>query len=111
MAAVLGPDAANQAWSRADRAHAGRGEKRAGVNSFISDRREGWEEGRKEGKGKKKRESRKEGRMKEKKERKTREGKNSHLAKLAQTEFRARPQGSHFAPDFSARGRKHSPSG
>ena len=47
MAAVLGPDAANQAWSRADRAHAGRGEKRAGVNSFISDRREGWEEGRK----------------------------------------------------------------
>ena len=49
--------------------------------------------------------------MKEKRERKKREGKNSHLDKFAQTEFRARPQGSHFAPDFSARGRKHSPLG
>ena len=88
---------------------------------FYLRQERGWEEGRKEGKGKekegrkrKKEKGKKEGRegkMKEKRERKKREGKNSHLAKLAQTEFRARPQGSHFAPDFSARGRKHSPSG
>ena len=77
------------------------------------------EEGRTEGKGKQKegrkeKEKRKgkEGRKNEReKGKEKREGKNSHLAKLAQTEFRARPQGSHFAPDFSARGRKHSPLG
>lgn len=53
MAAVLGPDAANQAWSRADRAYAGRGEKRAGVKQFYL-RQEGGVGGRKERRKRKK---------------------------------------------------------
>ena len=61
MAAVLGLNAANQAWSRADRAHAGRGEKRAGVNSVLS--QTGGRGGRQEGKREK---ERKEGRKRKK---------------------------------------------
>lgn len=65
---------------------------------FISDRKEGWGEGRKEGKGEEKEKRKgKEGRKERKNEReegkeKERKGKNPHLAKLAQTECRARPQ-------------------
>lgn len=64
----------------------------------------GGEERRKKG-----REGGKEGKMREKKEKE----KERILIwpKHAQTEFGARPQHSHFSPDFSARGRKHSPLG
>ena len=57
MAAVRGPNAANQAWSRADGGHPGRGEDWAGVNSVLSQTGEGVggrkERGKRKGKGRK----------------------------------------------------------
>lgn len=63
MAAVRGPNAANQAWSRADGGHPGRGEDWAGVNSVLSQTGEGVggrkERGKRKGKGRKEKEKRK----------------------------------------------------
>ena len=57
MAAVRGPNAANQAWSRADGGHPGRGEDWAGVNSVLSQTGEGVggrkERGKRKGRGNK----------------------------------------------------------
>lgn len=68
---------------------------------------------RQEGGGEKERrkKGREGGREGRKNERKNEKEKERILIwpKHAQTEFGARPQRSHFSPDFSARGRKHSP--
>lgn len=84
-----------------------RGEVGCSKQCFISDRRGvegegGQREGRKEGK----RGEREGGRKKEREKERI-----LIWPKLAQTEFGARPHGSHFSPHFSARGRKHSPLG
>lgn len=50
------------------------------------------------------------GRERRKRERE-KEGKKEEKKISSVSSLPAKPQGSHFSPDFSARGRKHSPSG
>lgn len=109
MVAALGPNAAREAWSRAEmevtQAQV-RAPSRCEVGcskQYCILERERRVKGQKEGKGGG-------GRERER----TKERKKERILiwpKIAQTEFGARPQGSHFSPDFSARGRKHSPLG